>query len=49
MISALLVADAMLLAPTEPLTAVLTTALAAGIALASVLMEPTTTAALLGR
>ena len=49
MIAALLVVDAMLLAPTEPLTAVLTTALAAGIALASVLMEPTTTAALLER
>jgi len=49
MVSALLVADALLLAGTEPLIAVLTTALAAGIALASVLMEPATTAVLLER
>jgi serine/threonine protein kinase len=44
----LLTADAMLLIGTEPLMAVLTIALATGIALAAVLMEPATTAALLG-
>ena len=43
----LLVVDALLLIESEPLTAVLTVALATGIALASVLMEPATTAALL--
>ena len=43
--------DALLLITTEPpqaLLAVLTVALATGIALAAILMEPATTAALLG-
>lgn len=44
----LLTVDALLLIDSEPLTAVLTMALATGIALAAVLMEPATTAALLG-
>ena len=44
----LLTVDALLLTESEPLTAVLTIALATGIALAAVLMEPATTAALLG-
>ena len=47
LIALLLVADALLLIDTKPLTAVLTTALATGIALAAMLMEPVTTAALL--
>jgi hypothetical protein len=41
----LLLGAALLLAPMEPLTGVLTSALALGIALARVLMEPATTAA----
>jgi hypothetical protein len=45
----LLTVDALLLIDTQPLTAVLTVALATGIALAAVLMEPVTTEALLGR
>jgi hypothetical protein len=49
LLSALLIVDALLLAPTEPLTAVLTALLAAAITLASVLMEPATTSALLDR
>ena len=44
----LLIVDALLLIDQKPLTAVLTIALATGIALAAVLMEPATTAALLG-
>ncbi len=44
----LLTVDALLLIGSEPLMAVLTIALATGIALAAVLMEPATTAALLG-
>lgn len=44
----LLTIDALLLIDSKPLAAVLTIALAAGIALAAVLMEPATTAALLG-
>jgi serine/threonine protein kinase len=49
LMAALLAIDALLLIDSkEPLTAVLTIALATGIALAAVLMEPTTTAALLG-
>ena len=44
----LLTIDALLLIDSEPLIAVLTIALATGIALAAVLMEPATTAALLG-
>jgi serine/threonine protein kinase len=48
LIALLLVGDALLLIETKPLTAVLTTALATGIALAAVLMEPATTDALLG-
>lgn len=50
-IAALLTVDALLLISVEPpqaLIAVLTVALATGIALASILMEPATTAALLG-
>ena len=47
MIATLLTGDALLLITSQPLTAVLTVALATGIALASVLMEPATTAALL--
>ena len=43
----LLTVDALLLIDSKPLTAVLTIALAIGIALAAVLMEPATTAALL--
>ena len=49
LMSALLAVDAVLLSSTEPLIAVLTMALAAGIALASLQMEPATTAALLER
>ena len=51
LIAALLVVDALLLITTEPpqaLIAVLTIALATGIALAAILMEPATTQALLG-
>jgi len=48
LMAALLTVDAMLLISSEPLTTVLTIALATGIALAAVLMEPATTAALLG-
>lgn len=48
LMATLLVVDAYLLAPLWPLTAVLTIVLAAGIALAAVLMEPATTAVLLG-
>jgi hypothetical protein len=44
----LLTVDALLLASSSPLTTVLTICLAAGIALAALLMEPATTAALLG-
>lgn len=44
----LLTIDALLLISSEPLIAVLTVALATGIALAAVLMEPATTAALMG-
>ena len=47
MIAALLAIDALLLAWQWPLTTVLTIALATGIMLAAVLMEPTTTEALL--
>jgi serine/threonine protein kinase len=47
-IALLLSVDALLLIEPQPLTAVLTIALATGIALAAVLMEPATTAALLG-
>ncbi len=46
--AALLTIDALLLASLWPLTTVLTIALASGIALAAILMEPATTAALLG-
>jgi serine/threonine protein kinase len=48
LMAALLTIDALLLATTWPLTAVLTIALATGIALAAILMEPATTNALLG-
>jgi serine/threonine protein kinase len=48
LMAALLTIDALLLIDSKPLTAVLTIALATGIALAAVLMEPATTAALLG-
>jgi len=48
LIAMLLSVDALLLIGSQPLTAVLTVALATGIALASILMEPATTAALLG-
>ena len=48
LLAALLTLDALLLAPAWPLTTVLTICLAAGIALAAILMEPATTAALLG-
>jgi hypothetical protein len=44
----LLTIDALLLAGSSPLTTVLTISLAAGIAIAALLMEPATTAALLG-
>jgi serine/threonine protein kinase len=47
LIAALLTIDALLLIDSKPLTAVLTIALATGIALAAVLMEPATTTALL--
>jgi serine/threonine-protein kinase len=48
LMASLLAVDALLLASSVPLTAVLTIALAAGIALAAILMEPVATAALLG-
>jgi serine/threonine protein kinase len=48
LIAALLTVDALMLISSLPLTAVLTMALATGITLAAVLMEPATTAALLG-
>jgi serine/threonine protein kinase len=48
LMAALLTIDALMVAPVWPLTTVLTIALATGIALAAVLMEPATTAALLG-
>jgi hypothetical protein len=48
LMAALLTIDALLLATSWPLTAVLTIALATGIALAAILMEPATTNALLG-
>ena len=47
LMAALLTLDALLIAPLWPLTAVLTIALATGIALAAVLMEPATTTVLL--
>ncbi len=47
LIAMLLLVDALLLIDSKPLTAVLTILLASGITLASVLMEPATTAALL--
>jgi hypothetical protein len=47
-IASLLTIDALLLASAEPLSAVLTISLATGIALASILMEPATTAAVFG-
>jgi len=47
LMAALLTIDALLLIDSKPLTAVLTIALATGIALAALLMEPATTAALL--
>jgi serine/threonine protein kinase len=47
LIASLLLIDGLLLAPTWPLTAVLTGALAAGLVLATVLMEPATTSALM--
>jgi hypothetical protein len=48
LMAGVLTIDALLLAGVFPLAAVLTIALAAGIALAALLMEPATTAALLG-
>ena len=48
-IAAALFADGLLLAATKPLWGVLTMALAVGIALASLLMEPSTTEAAFGR
>jgi serine/threonine protein kinase len=48
LLAALLTIDALLMASLWPLPSVLTIALAAGIMLAAVLMEPATTAALLG-
>jgi hypothetical protein len=47
-VALLLSLDALLLIALVPLTSVLTMALATGIALAAVLMEPATTVALLG-
>jgi predicted Ser/Thr protein kinase len=49
LMAATLTADAFLLASSEPLAAVLTICVAAGIALASLLMEPATTTAVFGR
>jgi hypothetical protein len=48
MMAATLAADALLIAPLQPLFAVLTICVAVGIALASVLMEPATTTAVFG-
>jgi hypothetical protein len=48
LIAAMLGADALLVAPVRPLLTVLTITLAVGIALAAVLMEPATTAAVFG-
>jgi predicted Ser/Thr protein kinase len=48
LMSATLIVDALLLASVEPLAAVLTICVAIGIALAAVLMEPATTAAVFG-
>ena len=48
LVAALLTVDALLLASASPLTTVLTISLAAGIAIAALLMEPATTAVLLG-
>jgi len=47
-VALLLTIDALLLASSSPLTTVLTISLAAGIAIAALLMEPSTTAVLLG-
>ena len=49
LMAATLIADSFLLASAEPLAAVLTICVAVGIALASLLMEPATTAAVFGR
>jgi serine/threonine protein kinase len=49
LLATLLTVDALLLASQWPLTTVLTIALATGIMLAAILMEPATTAALLGK
>jgi predicted Ser/Thr protein kinase len=48
LMAAVLTIDSLLLASIEPLAAVLTIGLAAGIALAAILMEPATTAAVFG-
>jgi predicted Ser/Thr protein kinase len=48
LVAALLTVDVLLVASAEPLAAVLTVALAAGIALATILMEPATTLAVFG-
>ena len=48
LVAAVLTVDALLLASASPLTTVLTISLAAGIAIAAILMEPATTAVLLG-
>jgi eukaryotic-like serine/threonine-protein kinase len=48
LMSALLAVDALLLASLQPLNAVLTICVAVGIALAAILMEPATTAAVFG-
>jgi carbon starvation protein CstA len=48
LLSALLAVDALLLASLQPLNAVLTISVAVGIALAAILMEPATTAAVFG-
>ena len=49
LLASLLTIDALMLAQQWPLTTVLTIALATGIVLAAALMEPATTAALLGK
>jgi hypothetical protein len=48
LMSGTLIVDALLLASVEPLAAVLTICVAIGIALAAILMEPATTAAVFG-
>ena len=48
LLSALLTVDALLLSSLQPLAAVLTICVAVGIALAAILMEPATTAAVFG-